>query len=99
MSDHIPKPLKIEQPDVPLHSLDDLVDFLTYTFLPLFLIWRVPGLLPDGCQAVLLLPLLASAYGFCQVSAKTDDGYRGLIRLYASSAFGEVPLGALRGVV
>ena len=24
---------------------------------------------------VLLLPLLASAYGFCQVSARTEDGY------------------------
>ncbi len=54
--------------------LDDLVDFLTYTALPLFLIWRA-HLLPDGTEALLLLPLLASAYGFCQVSAKTDDGY------------------------
>ena len=54
--------------------LDDLVDFLTYTFLPLFLIWGAK-LLPAGYEAWLLLPLLASAYGFCQVSAKTDDGY------------------------
>ncbi len=54
--------------------LDDLVDFLTYTFLPLLLIWRA-GLLPENCDAVLLLPLLASAYGFCQTAAKTDDGY------------------------
>jgi phosphatidylcholine synthase len=54
--------------------LDDIVDFLTYTALPLFLI-RQANLLPDGYEAVLLLPLLASAYGFCQVSAKTDDGY------------------------
>jgi phosphatidylcholine synthase len=54
--------------------LDDLVDFLTYTSLPLLLIWRA-GLLPAGCEGWLLLPLLASAYGFCQVSAKTDDGY------------------------
>jgi phosphatidylcholine synthase len=54
--------------------LDDLVDFLTYTALPLLLIWRA-GLLPVGTEAWLLLPLLASAYGFCQVSAKTDDGY------------------------
>ena len=42
--------------------------------LPLLLIWRA-GLLPENCEAVLLLPLLASAYGFCQTSAKTDDGY------------------------
>jgi phosphatidylcholine synthase len=54
--------------------LDDLVDFLTYTSLPLFLIWRA-RLLPEGQEAWLLVPLLASAYGFCQVSAKTDDGY------------------------
>jgi phosphatidylcholine synthase len=54
--------------------LDDIVDFLTYTVLPLFLIWRAQ-LLPAGTDWCLLLPLLASAYGFCQVSAKTDDGY------------------------
>jgi phosphatidylcholine synthase len=54
--------------------LDDLVDFLNYTALPLLLIWRA-GLLPAGWEAWLLLPLMASAYGFCQVSAKTDDGF------------------------
>jgi phosphatidylcholine synthase len=54
--------------------LDDLVDFLNYTFLPLLLIWRA-HLLPSGQEAWLFLPLLASAYGFCQVQAKTDDGY------------------------
>lgn len=54
--------------------LDDIVDFLTYTTLPLLLIWRA-RLLPEGQDWALLLPLLASAYGFSQVSAKTDDGY------------------------
>src|SRR5215831_11246118 len=54
--------------------LDDIIDFLTYTALPLLLIWRA-GILPAGQEAWLLLPLFASAYGFCQVSAKTDDGY------------------------
>src|SRR3954469_19845413 len=55
-------------------KLDDLTDFLTYTFLPLLLVWRA-DLLPASMQLWLLLPLLASAYGFCQVEAKTDDGY------------------------
>ncbi len=55
-------------------KLDDITDFLTYTFLPLMLVWRAQ-ILPEGCEAWLLLPLLASAYGFCQVEAKTDDGY------------------------
>jgi phosphatidylcholine synthase len=54
--------------------LDDIVDFLNYTCLPLMLIWQA-RLLPPGWEFILVLPLLASAYGFCQVSAKTDDGY------------------------
>jgi phosphatidylcholine synthase len=54
--------------------LDDLIDFQTYTSLPLLLIWRAE-LIPREWQAWLLAPLLASAYGFCQVHAKTDDGY------------------------
>ena len=55
-------------------KLDDLTDFLTYTCLPLLLVWRAE-LYPAGYEAWLLLPLLASAYGFCQVDAKTEDGY------------------------
>jgi phosphatidylcholine synthase len=54
--------------------LDDLVDFLNYTCLPLLLLWRA-DVLPGQNAMWLLLPLLASAYGFCQVEAKTADGY------------------------
>ncbi len=54
--------------------LDDIIDFLTYTFLPIALIYCA-GILPAGYEPWLLLPLLASLYGFCQVQAKTDDGY------------------------
>jgi phosphatidylcholine synthase len=54
--------------------LDDLIDFLNYTCLPLLLIWRT-GLLPPGSEVWLMFPLTASAYGFCQVEAKTADGY------------------------
>jgi phosphatidylcholine synthase len=54
--------------------LDDLVDWLTYTCMPLMLIWRAQ-ILPIGQEWWLIAPLLASAYGFCQVSIKTDDGY------------------------
>jgi phosphatidylcholine synthase len=55
-------------------KLDDLVDFHTYTTLPLLLVWRA-GILTGQGQWWLLLPLLASAYGFSQVNAKTDDGF------------------------
>jgi phosphatidylcholine synthase len=54
--------------------LDDLIDFLTYAFLPLLLVWRAE-VLPSPLAAWLLVPLVASAYGFCQVSIKTADGY------------------------
>ncbi len=54
--------------------LDDLIDFQTYTALPLALMWRV-GLFPGPHATWLLVPLVASAYGFCQVQAKTDDHY------------------------
>src|SRR5437870_4695454 len=55
-------------------ELDDLIDFHTYTSLPLLLLWRA-GTLPDGVAWLLILPLLASAYGFSQTNAKTDDGF------------------------
>jgi phosphatidylcholine synthase len=55
-------------------ALDDLIDFHTYVSLPLLLIWRI-DVLADGAAWLLLLPLLASAYGFSQVDAKTDDGF------------------------
>src|SRR5271156_4439987 len=48
-------------PEFDGRKLDDIIDFLTYTFLPLLLIWRA-GLFPDGAEPWLLLPLLASAY-------------------------------------
>jgi phosphatidylcholine synthase len=54
--------------------LDDLIDFQTYTSLPLLLVWR-SGLVTGTNEWWLLLPLLASAYGFSQVNAKTDDGF------------------------
>jgi len=54
--------------------LDDIIDFLNYTALPLLLVWRAQ-ILPEGQEGWLLAPLVASAYGFCQVSAKTEDGY------------------------
>ena len=58
-------------PEFDGRRLDDIIDFQTYTSLPLFLMWRA-GLAPGWALAP---PLLASAYGFCRVQAKTDDGY------------------------
>lgn len=55
-------------------TLDNIVDFHTYTSLPLFFLWRAQ-VLPPGWEWALLVPLLASVYGFSQTQAKTRDGY------------------------
>jgi phosphatidylcholine synthase len=54
--------------------LDDIVDYLTYVFAPVVLLWTV-GALPEGPAgwALAALPLLASSYQFCRVDAKTED--------------------------
>ncbi|WP_231134909.1 CDP-alcohol phosphatidyltransferase family protein [Motilibacter deserti] len=54
--------------------LDDIVDYLTYAFAPMLLLWS-GGYLPDGSAGTVLaaVPLLASTYQFCRVDAKTDD--------------------------
>lgn len=56
--------------------LDDIVDYLTYVFAPILLLWSA-GYLPQGTigTVVAALPLLASSYQFCRVDAKTDDHF------------------------
>jgi len=56
--------------------LDDIVDYLTYAFAPMVLLW-VTDRLPDGPFGALLavLPLLASSYQFCRTDAKTADHF------------------------
>ena len=51
--------------------LDNIVDYLTYVFAPIVLLWTTDSL-PDGPAgwAVAALPLLASSYQFCRVDAK-----------------------------
>ncbi len=54
--------------------LDNIVDYLTYVFAPVVLLWTT-GALPNDWVGLVLgsLPLLASSYQFCRVDAKTDD--------------------------
>ena len=56
--------------------LDDIVDYLTYVFAPIVLLW-FGDYLPGGAIGTTLaaLPLLASSYQFCRVDAKTDDHF------------------------
>jgi phosphatidylcholine synthase len=56
--------------------LDNIVDYITYAFAPLVLLWAT-GYLPDGAWGgiVASLPLVASCYQFCRSDAKTDDHF------------------------
>ena len=56
--------------------LDDIVDYLTFVFVPVFIL-RHDGLLPSGVGglAVAAAVLLASAYGFSREDAKTPDHF------------------------
>jgi phosphatidylcholine synthase len=58
--------------------LDNIVDYLTYVFVPVLLVLRA-GLLPSGSPglAVGVVVLLASGYGFCHHEAKvaTSDHF------------------------
>jgi len=54
-------------------KLDDIVDYFTFVIVPVVFLYQF-GLLPiAGTLAFVALPLLASAYGFCQAAAKTSD--------------------------
>jgi phosphatidylcholine synthase len=56
--------------------LDDIVDYITYAFVPMVLLWT-GGFLPAGPWGGVLaaLPLLASCYQFCRADAKTEDHF------------------------
>ena len=56
------------------NRLDDIVDYLTFVFVPAALLVR-NGLLPEGGigLAVVAAILLSSAIAFCREDAKTDD--------------------------
>ena len=56
--------------------LDDIVDYLTYVFAPVLLLYHA-GSLPSGAwgAAVACVVLLSSGYGFASVDAKSDDAF------------------------
>lgn len=61
-------------PDFNGRKLDDITDYINYTFIPVLFAYRF-GMVTGAGIPVLGLVLIASAYGFCQEAAKTDDGY------------------------
>jgi phosphatidylcholine synthase len=79
-------------PDIDGRTIDDIVDYLTFTFVPLLLVWRMgwvpfaPGLM----GAAWIVPaLLASLLGFAHVGAKDEAAgyFRGFPSYWNIAAF------------
>ena len=56
-------------------ALDGIVDYFNYVIVPALFFFRASLLPPHDALWLAMLPLLASAYGFCQKSAKTADHF------------------------
>ncbi len=63
-------------PSVDGATMDNIVDYLTYVFLPAVAL-VVFGILPQNLTWVALFPLGASLYGFSQTHAKADASFVG----------------------
>jgi phosphatidylcholine synthase len=55
--------------------IDDIVDYITFVFLPMLLLERSGGLPPSLALPVVAIVLIASAFGFAATDAKTVDHF------------------------
>jgi phosphatidylcholine synthase len=73
--------------------LDDIVDYLTFVFLPILLLFQAGDLPAGWAWAPVAAVLLSSAYGFASTDAKTEDyfftgfpSYWNIVALYLHAA-------------
>ncbi|MEZ6089653.1 MAG: CDP-alcohol phosphatidyltransferase family protein [Pirellulaceae bacterium] len=52
-------------------TIDDLIDYLTFAFIPLLLIWRMDWM-PPGLGWTVVFALMASLFGFAHQQAKDE---------------------------
>jgi phosphatidylcholine synthase len=60
-------------PRIDGRTIDDIVDYLTFTFVPLLLVWRM-GWLPEPGWLWVVVALIASLFGFANTGAKDEAG-------------------------
>ncbi|HET7230831.1 MAG TPA: hypothetical protein VFJ16_12555 [Longimicrobium sp.] len=60
-------------PAIDGRTIDDIVDYLTYTFLPLLLVWRM-GWVPAPGALWIIPALIVSLFGFANEGAKDEAG-------------------------
>ena len=75
-------------PTIDGRTIDDIVDYLTFTFLPLLLVWRM-GWVPDPGALWIIPALIASLFGFANSEAKDEAGgfFRGFPSYWNIMAF------------
>ncbi len=92
--------VKVKQvlPQFDGRKLDDIIDFLTFAFLPALAVVAL-GLVPPALAAIVCVPVMASGYGFCQDAAKTEDSFVGFPSYWNIVVFYLWVLAARPGVV
>lgn len=55
--------------------LEDIIDYANFVMVPSLFLFRADLLPPQDSLWLAVLPLIASAYGFCQKEAKTADHF------------------------
>ena len=60
-------------PRIQGRTIDDIVDYLTYTFVPLLLVWRM-GWVPEPGELWIVPALVASLFGFANTGIKDEAG-------------------------
>ena len=60
-------------PAIEGRTIDDIVDYLTYTFVPLLLVWRMEWV-PEPGLVWIAPALLASLFGFANTGIKDETG-------------------------
>ncbi len=64
--------VKSHAPRIDGRSIDDIVDYLTFTFVPLLLVWRLQWLPPPAGLWV-TCAMIASLFGFANTAAKQEE--------------------------
>lgn len=80
--------VKRTAPQIDGRTIDDIVDYITFTFLPLLLVWRMEWV-PDPALAWIAPALIASLFGFANTGAKDEGGgfFRGFPSYWNVVAF------------
>jgi phosphatidylcholine synthase len=67
--------VKVVLPDVDGARIDDIIDYITFVFLPMLLLEASGGLYRSAALPVIAVVLMSSMYGFVAPDAKSSDHF------------------------